>query len=178
MRTLVLLSSLSFTLACNGDQSDSGDATGDDSFAPMEGTWSWANGSYESDECGIETLTPVSVLEAFVWTLSWTDDGFDLTTTVGDPISCQLSGMDMTCSSPMEVELDEWPEGSGIEGDPDVVFVGTNDVAGVFVDEQTSSGSATISGVCEGTDCEAYLEALGASTPCTSVFVGDFNMNN
>ena len=40
-----------------------------------------------------------------------TDDGFDLTTTVGDPIST-LSGMDMTCSSPMEVELDEWPEGS------------------------------------------------------------------
>ena len=42
---------------------------------------------------------------------------------------------------------------------PDVVFVGTNDVAAVFVDEQTSSGSATISGVCEGTDW-MHLEAL------------------
>ena len=177
MRNLVLMTTLTISMACNGDQTDSGDST-DDAFAPMEGEWSWANGSYESDECGIETLFPTSVLEALVWTLTGSDGGFDLATTVGDPITCELSGMEMSCSTPLDLEIDEWPEGSGIDGDPDVAFNGTSDISGLFVDEQTSTATATISGVCEGADCEAYLEALGGTTPCSAVYSGDFNMNN
>ena len=51
MRDLVLMTTLTISMACNGDQTDSGDSM-DDAFAPMEGTWS----------CTMEAVNRTSVV--------------------------------------------------------------------------------------------------------------------
>ena len=96
MRLSLTLMMLSLTLGCSGDKADSADPE-EEAFAPMEGGWSWSNVSYTTDDCNFETDFPTSVVEAFVWDLTWTDDGYELLAVGGDPLSCTLSGMDSSC---------------------------------------------------------------------------------
>ena len=175
MRFQFLFTVLSLTLACSGDKADTADS-GEEAFAPMEGPWSWSNSAYTTDECAMEASFPVSVVEALVWTLTITDDGFELATATGDPLSCTLSGMDATCESTTVTDITEWPADSGIDGDPDVTTTSENILIGTFVDAHSGAATATANASCEGADCEAYLDATGAVSPCTTVYAGDFGM--
>ena len=78
-------------LAACGDKDD----TGTD-FVPMEGSWSYSDLAYDSDECGLEASFSPATLEALVWTMTLTDGGFELVLADGDPVSCVLDGMDFT----------------------------------------------------------------------------------
>ena len=175
MRTLIFLTAISTTLACSGDKSDTADS-GEAAFLPMEGDWTWSNTSYISDDCALEARYPTDTVEAIVWTLTLTDDGFELAAVTGDPLSCSLSGMDSTCDVTLVSEAKEWPEGSDQTGDPDVITTTESSFVGSFVDANSSTGTVTANATCEGADCEAYAAALGASSTCTTVFAGDFTM--
>ena len=176
MRFPILLTMLSLTLSCSGDKADTADTSGEAAFAPMEGPWSWSNSGYTLDECGMEASFPVAVIEAIVWTLTLTDDGFELSTTSADPLICTLSGMEAHCESTQVTDITEWPADTGIEGDPDVTTTAENVLIGTFVDAYSGTGAASTVAICEGVDCEVYLEALGVVSPCSTEFSGDFSM--
>ena len=174
MRISILFPILSLTLACNGGVSDSGDSDVAD-FAPMEGGWTISNSAYTTDECNFTELFPVATQEVVVYTLTLTDIGYDLQSPTGDPVNCTLTMMDFECPGSLVSEPIEWPEGSEIEGDPDVVLTVTSDMTGSFADAQSASFSIDLGGVCEGADCDAYLEAMGSTNNCSTVYEGDIS---
>ena len=174
MRFTMIMTLLSLSLGCNGDKADTGTDTDETAFAPMEGDWSWSNISYTTDDCSFETDFPAAVVEAFVWTLSWTDEGYELVAVGGDPLSCTLSDMDSTCVGSLVTEIDEMPSDS--EVDPDVTVTLAITMDGTYTDETTASGTASVDATCEGADCEAYLADNGVSSPCNTIVAGDFTM--
>ena len=177
MRTFLSGLLLASLAACGGKSDDSG-STAETPFSPSEGSWSWSGLSYASDECAFEGEFPVSLLEAYQWTLTAEDGGFVLEGVGLDPLSCTLDGQDFSCDLSLTTEPAEWPEGSENTGDPEVTNILTGAATGTFSDEMTSTGSIVATVVCEGTDCDAYVADLGRSNPCTTELAGDFVMAN
>ena len=134
----------------------------------MEGSWSYSDLAYDSDECGLEASFSPATLEALVWTMTLTDGGFELVLADGDPVSCVLDGMDFTCDVTLVTEVAEWPEGSTNKGDPDVTTNSEGTVTGAFSDAETSSLVFIVTNTCEGADCDAYLTEMSSVSPCTT----------
>jgi len=175
MRTPLLLSVITLALACNGETADSG--ADSDAFAPMEGAWTISNSAYTTDECNFTDIFPIATQEVVVYTLTLTDIGYELQSPTGDPVSCTLTGMDFQCPATLVSEPTEWPEDSGIDGDPDAVLTVTSDMTGAFEDMHSASFSIDLQGVCEGADCDAYLDAMGSTNNCSTVYEGDISMD-
>ena len=179
MRNLLIFSLIPLTLACSGDASDSGaDSSGVPDFAPTEGGWTISNSAYTTDGCNFTEIFPIATQEVVVYTLTHTDIGFDLQSPTGDPVNCTLTMMDFECPASLVSEPTEWPEGSGIEGDPDAILTVTSDMTGSFADAQSASFSIDLGGVCEGADCDAYLEAMGSTNNCSTVYEGDISTDD
>ena len=175
-----LISCFSLLVACGDDKSDTGSEVGSSTgtFAPTAGQWSWDGTTYTTDGCGLEADFEPAVIDATLWDLVLTDDGFSLDTGVwtDDPIQCVLTGMDFTCTSVVEVVSDAWPEGSTNPGVPDATFTTNGTVTGTFNDAETGSVSTVAEITCEGADCVELGEERGRSTPCTTELSGSFDL--
>ena len=176
MRIALLVPIFSLSLACNGDAADSGAV--EEAFAPTEGSWTISNSAYTTDECNFTTIFPIATQEVVVYTLTLTDIGYDLQSPTGDPVSCTLTGMDFDCPTSLESEPTEWPEDSGIDGDPDVALTVSSEMTGAFADANSASFSIDLQGVCEGADCDAYLVAMGSTNNCNTVYEGDISTSD
>ena len=177
-----LIFSFSLLVACGDDKSDTGaDAvasdTDADAFAPNPGTWSWDGTEYGTDECGLAADFEPETIDAALWDLVLTDDGFSLDNEVWteDPIQCVVTGMDFSCTSVLVVAAEAWPEGSENDTVPDATFTTTGTVTGVFNDAETGSVGLVTSITCEGADCEALTEERGQTRPCTTDLSGSFD---
>ena len=159
-----------FALLACGDKAD----TGSDDFAPTEGSWSYDGLVYESDECNLEASFSAATLEAIVWTMTLTEGGLELVTATADPVSCTLSGVDLTCDVTLVTDHTEWPEGSANTGDPDATTTSAGLVEGTFSDAETSTLTFTVTNTCDGADCDAYLTERESISPCTTVLTTGF----
>ena len=176
---LFLISSFSLLIACGGDKSDTGsDADSSaEAFAPTAGQWSWGGTEYTTDDCQLEADFPAATIDATLWDLVLTDDGFSLDNEVwtDDPIQCVVTGMDFSCTSIGEAIPEAWPEGSENEGAPDAIFTTTGTVTGSFEDAETGSVGTVAEITCEGADCAELGEERGRPTPCTTELSGSFD---
>lgn len=174
MRNTHLALALVGIIGCNGKDDDS---AAEMSFEPTEGTWNWSDASYALDDCNLEGAFPPAFLNALDWSLTLQDGGFIVEAATFDPLDCTLTGMDYSCPIVLEVDVSEWPEGSGLSGDPDVNTVSTGTVSGTFTDEVSASATFAFTVVCNGDDCDEYGAAAGTTSPCDSRIEGGFVLN-
>ena len=85
--------------------------------------------------------------------------------------------MDFNCSVTTVTNPEAWPDGSGIEGVPDVTYTAEAAITGAFTDADYASIAMTASFTCEGADCEAHGEANGRATPCDTDISGGFALS-
>ena len=123
---------------------------------------------------------PVEIIDATLWDLVLTEDGFQLDndTWDDDPIQCVVSGMGFSCAIITESSPEAWPEGSDGEGVPAATYTTDALVTGTFTDGETATISMTGDLSCDGADCDAHGEANGRTTPCTSTMSGGFSLSD
>ena len=172
MHTYILMAAFSFLTACGDDKSD----TGDDAFSPTAGQWSWDGTEYTTDEFNMADTFPAETVDATLWDLVLTDDGFQLDNEIWteDPIQCVVTGMDFTCDATTVTVAHSWPDDSEIEGVPEATYTTNATITGSFAD--ADSGTVGMSGElpCEGADCDAHGTERGTIAPCSTVVGGDF----
>ena len=175
-----LISSFSLFVACGDDKTDTGSDvdSSTETFAPTAGQWSWGSTTYATDDCQLEATFPAETIDATLWDLVLTDDGFSLDNELwtDDPIQCVVTGMNFSCTSIGESIPEAWPEGSENEGVPDATFTTTGTVTGSFDDAETGSVSTVAEITCEGSDCVELGEERGRPTPCTTELSGSFDL--
>ena len=176
MRTVLTMALALLVTACGGDKDGDTAAAEDEVFAPEAGEWSWNGTAYDVDECGFGETFPPSIVDATMWDLVVTDDGYTLDNEIwtDDPIACTLTGMDFSCSVEIVIDQEAWPEGSTTEGDPDAVYTTIGQITGSFTDAESGTVSMTADITCEGADCEAYIAEGGLIAPCTTTASGGF----
>ena len=91
----------------------------------------------------------------------------------------------LECSTTMTNDVDTYNDSdgnpvvdeNGETVDPDATITSEGVIAVTFSDAETGTYVATVTGTCEGADCDPVQESLGANgNPCTSEISGDFVM--
>ena len=177
MRNFSIFCGLTMAIACGGSDDDTGAAN--DAFAPTAGQWSWQGTEYSNDTCNMAEAFPAETVDATLWDLVVTDDGFSLDNEVWtDPaIQCVLTDMDFSCTIVTEATPEAWPDGSDQEGVPNVTSTTNATVTGSFSDSETATISMTGELDCAGDDCDAYNEANNRPVPCNTTVNGGFALS-
>ena len=171
----ILLTLLTLTTACSLPKDDTGAAA----FTPTAGEWRWDGSGYQTDTCNAEATLPTDTLDATLWDLTLTDDGFALDNPAwtADPIRCTLEGTAASCTTEL-VTAAQWPEGSDGDGEPDATYTTTGTIVATFSDAEESAIELTSTMTCEGSDCVAHAAAAGRVTPCETSLTGRFILAN
>ena len=170
----ILLTLLTLTIACGDDKDDTGTA-----FTPTAGEWRWDGSEYQVDTCNAADAWDTATIDATLWDLTLTDDGFQLDNAAwtADPIECVLTGTVADCTSEL-INAAEWPEDSGNEGSPDATYTTSGVITATFSDTEQSSIELASTVTCEGADCDAHAAAADRVVPCETTLVGQFILAN
>ena len=173
MRTF-LFTRIALTTACSDDKNDTGTA-----FAPTAGEWRWDGSEYQTDTCNAESTLPTATLDATLWDLTPTDDGFELDNAAwtADPIRCTLDGTAAACGSEL-VTAAQWPDESDNDGEPDATYTTTGTITAIFSNSEESDIDLASTMTCDGADCDAHAAAAGRVTPCETSLTGRFILAN
>lgn len=169
MRTF-LFALLPIAIGCSDDKNDTGS-----SFAPTAGEWRWDGSAYQTDTCNAEATWPTATIDATLWDLTLTDDGFQLDNAAwaADPIQCVLSDTMANCSSEL-ANAAEWPEDSGNDEAPDATYTTTGAITAAFSDSEQASIELASTVTCAGADCDAHADAAERTVPCETSLTGQF----
>jgi hypothetical protein len=146
--TLLVLSTVSFTTACGGD----------DDVQPRDGTWSYVGSAAVNDTCMLDQLTVDNP-----GTFKLTNNG-DGTFTVDDSqnvFDCTIDGSSFNCPSRLH---DEHDIGSALSLEAIVSY--NVSATGSFSSETAMSGRQQIVVTCAGADCATFETVAGVTTPC------------
>ncbi|MEC8192491.1 MAG: hypothetical protein VX944_04060 [Myxococcota bacterium] len=171
----ILLTLLTLTTACSGDKDD----TGATAFTPTAGEWRWDGSEYQTDTCNAEATLPTATLDATLWDLTLTEDGFELDNAAwtADPIRCTLEGTAASCTTEL-ITAAQWPDESNGDGEPDATYTTTGTIDATFSNSEESAIELASTMTCEGADCDAHAAAAGRVTPCETSLTGQFILAN
>ena len=170
----MILTLVALTTACSDDKNDTGAA-----FTPTAGEWRWDGSEYQTDTCNAEAALPSDTLDATLWDLTLTDDGFELDNAAwtADPIRCTLEGTAASCTTEL-VTAAQWPDESDNDEGPDATYTTTGTIVATFNNAEESAIELASTMTCEGTDCDAHAAAAGRVTPCETSLTGRFILAN
>ena len=136
-------------------------------FQPDYGTWGFTNLEYTQDDCKLAGAFPAETLAAAVFEMNELSDGFTMENALLDePLTCALDGFEYTCSTVLDVDAAEWPEGSENTGAPEATTSYDVVISGLFEFTTEASFDFAATATCAGADCEAYYAELGVSDGC------------
>ena len=177
MKKIQSLLILPLLFGCTGDDKETGM---EEAFAPTEGSWSFSDAEYPSDECNMNgnVATSPDIVNALVFTLENTSGSeYTLSNAAGLSFDCTLTDMAFNCSGGSENELESYSDADGNEVvdedgnpiDPEATTSINFSVVVTFSDADTASMVADYTGSCDGADCETVLSGLGiTANPCAS----------
>ena len=170
----MILTLVALTTACSDDKDDTGAA-----FTPTAGEWRWDGSEYQTDTCNAEAALPTDTLDATLWDLTLTDDGFELDNAAwtADPIRCTLEGTAASCTTEL-VTAAQWPDESDGDEGPDATYTTTGTIVAAFSTAEESTIELASTMTCEGSDCDAHAAAAGRVTPCETSLTGRFILAN
>ena len=181
----LLLPLVALAVACNSDkETDSAESA----FAPTEGSWSPDDSAYGDDGCNLASnpVFSIAAVDAIVYTLTLTSETTGTLAIAGaDPFDCTLADMTMTCSTTLTNDVTTYNDAdgnpvvdeNGEEVDPDATLNSEGVITVTFTDGENGTYVATVTGLCEGADCDAVQQSMGAdANPCVSEVSGDFVM--
>ena len=171
-----------FLIACSGDK-ESDSAIIEETFTPTEGIWKFEDLSYDEDNCNFANtpLFSVSAFESLEYTLTnISDTEVQFVDTNDYTFDCTRDAEVVSCPSTIVNDVTTYNDADnnpvldeqGNPVDPDATNTITTEFVTTF-SADVGTLSATLSGSCEGADCDAVYESYGATAnPCSSSLSG------